>query len=99
MIARLTVVDGTLTEYPLAEKVRGGWQNGVTFYPDERVTKVLPLRVALAGSAERAGDDKRLTVGDMRALVHGAGVDPETFDRWLDQHDRELWEAVAPRGA
>lgn len=40
MIARITVVDGTLTEYPLAEKVRGGWQNGVTFYPDERVTKV-----------------------------------------------------------
>ena len=44
MIARLTVVDGTLTEYPIAEKVRGGWQNGVTFYPDEKVTKVVELR-------------------------------------------------------
>jgi hypothetical protein len=45
MIARLTVVDGTLTEYPIAEKVLGGWQNGVTFYPDEKVTKVVELRV------------------------------------------------------
>lgn len=45
MIARLTVVDGSLTEYPLAERVRGGWQNGVTFYPDEKVEKVAPLLV------------------------------------------------------
>ena len=43
MIARLEVTRGTLTEYPLAEKVRGGWQNGVTFYPDADVTKVTPL--------------------------------------------------------
>lgn len=40
MIARLTVQRGTLTEYPLAEKVRGGWQNGVSFYADETVIKV-----------------------------------------------------------
>lgn len=45
MIARLEVTRGPLTEYPLAEKVRGGWQNGVTFYPDADVTKVTPLRV------------------------------------------------------
>ena len=43
MIARLEVTRGTLTEYPLAEKTRGGWQNGVTFYPDAEVTKVTPL--------------------------------------------------------
>lgn len=42
MIARLTVVRGALTEYPLAERVRGGWQNGVTVYPDELVTEVRP---------------------------------------------------------
>lgn len=45
MIARLEVTRGTLTEYPLAEKTRGGWQNGVTFYPDAEVTKVTPLHV------------------------------------------------------
>lgn len=45
MIARLTVQRGTLTEYPLAQKVRGGWQNGVSFYADETVVKVTPLTV------------------------------------------------------
>ncbi|WP_282847196.1 hypothetical protein [Microbacterium oxydans] len=48
MIARLEVTRGTLTEYPLAEKTRGGWQNGVTFYPDAEVTKVTPLIVSRA---------------------------------------------------
>lgn len=41
MIARIEVVRGTLTEYPIAEKVVGGWQNGVTFYPDADVAVVL----------------------------------------------------------
>jgi hypothetical protein len=40
-IARIEVTRGTLTEYPIAEKVRGGWQNGVSFYPDDTVTRVL----------------------------------------------------------
>lgn len=49
MIARLTVEYGDgLTEYPIAEEVRGGWQNGVRFYPDENVTEVRPLHVVLA---------------------------------------------------
>ena len=49
MIARLTVEYGEgLTEYPIAEEVRGGWQNGVRFYPDENVTEVKPLHVVLA---------------------------------------------------
>lgn len=48
MIARLEVTRGTLTEYPLAEKVCGGWQNGVMFYPDAEVTKVTPLIVSRA---------------------------------------------------
>ncbi len=39
-IARIEVTRGSLTEYPIAEKVRGGWQNGVTFYPDDEVTKI-----------------------------------------------------------
>lgn len=39
-IARIEVTRGTLTEYPIAEKVRGGWQNGVTVYPDADVTGV-----------------------------------------------------------
>lgn len=49
MIARLTVVRGTTTEYPLAERVRGGWQNGVTFYPDDEVTEVVELHVVRTG--------------------------------------------------
>ena len=49
MIARLTVEYGDgLTEYPLAEMVQGGWQNGVHFYPDDNVTEVKPLHVVLA---------------------------------------------------
>lgn len=56
VIARLTVQRGALTEYPLAEKVRGGWQNGVTFYPDGEVTKVQELTVAIATRAPVPGE-------------------------------------------
>lgn len=52
MIARLTVVDGALTEYPLAEKVKGGWQNGVTFYPDEKVTAIAGTYAHVGGLVE-----------------------------------------------
>lgn len=45
MIARLEVTRGSLTEFPIAEKVRGGWQNGVAFYPDAQVNKITPLHV------------------------------------------------------
>lgn len=41
MIARIEVTRGDLTEYPIAESVRGGWQSGVRFFPDEDVTAVL----------------------------------------------------------
>lgn len=47
MIARLEVTRGALTEYPLAEKVRGGWQNGVTFYPNAEVTRITPVRIVV----------------------------------------------------
>lgn len=50
MIARITVEYGDLTEYPLAECVRGGWQNGVRFYPDEHVTEVQELHCFTAES-------------------------------------------------
>lgn len=59
MIARLRVEDGTLTEYPIAEKVKGGWQNGVTFYADENVTEVTPLTVS-AGRIDHACEARRL---------------------------------------
>lgn len=59
-IARIEVTRGDLTEYPLAEKVRGGWQNGVTFYPDETVTKVTQLRViALDAAGSDAAEQAR----------------------------------------
>jgi hypothetical protein len=45
MIARLTVERGVTTEYPLAERVRNGWQNGLTFYPDSDVVKIVPLHL------------------------------------------------------
>lgn len=41
MIARIEVTRGDLTEYPIAESTRGGWQSGVRFFPDEDVTAVL----------------------------------------------------------
>lgn len=69
MIARLEVTRGPLTEYPLAEKVCGGWQNGVMFYPDAEVTKVTPLifrnetptddeREALISAAHKEADQR-----------------------------------------
>lgn len=54
MIARLEVTRGTLTEYPLAERVSNGWQNGVKFYADAEVTKVTPLIVAAGVQAEES---------------------------------------------
>ncbi len=68
MIARLTVVDGSLTEYPLAEKTKGCWQNGVTFYPDEKVTKVVPLRVS-------APSERVEHAAEARAVLQLAGRD------------------------
>ena len=59
MIARITVVDGTLTEYPLAEKVPGGWQNGATFYPDEKVTEVKEFTVHPAAMTDQEARDER----------------------------------------
>lgn len=62
-IARIEVTRGPLTEYPLAEKVRGGWQNGVMFYPDTDVTKVMgsyvtqPDRDRIAQEARRRHPD------------------------------------------
>lgn len=41
--ARLRVVRGSTTEFPLAQRVRGGWQTGVHHYPDEQVTGVLEI--------------------------------------------------------
>lgn len=46
MIARLTVRRGSSTEWPIAERVMGGWQNGATFYPDEDVTEHVELMVS-----------------------------------------------------
>ena len=77
MIARLEVTRGPLTEYPLAEKVRGGWQNGVTFYADAEVTKVTPLRIVPADTEDAmiAYLDRlpshitHIPVGHVRALM------------------------------
>ena len=57
MIARLAVkTPAGNMEYPIATKTRGGWQNGVTFYPDTDVTKVTPLVVRPASLGDRLGD-------------------------------------------
>lgn len=81
MIARLEVTRGTLTEYPLAEKVRDGWQNGVTFYPDAEVTKVTPLQVQ---KAHTPTNDERI----VRALDY--------IENGTDDPDQQLaWERCA----
>jgi len=41
--ARVKVVDGPLTSFPIVERVYGGWQSGVMFYPDALVESVRPL--------------------------------------------------------
>ena len=41
--AHLRVVRGSTTEFPLAQRVRGGWQTGVHHYPDEQVACVLEI--------------------------------------------------------
>lgn len=71
MIARLEVTHGSLTEYPLAEKVCGGWRNGVMFYPDAEVTKVTPLIVR----NETPTDDDQDALAQIvcRALEHQDG--------------------------
>lgn len=52
MIARLTVHRDDTTEYPLAERVDGGWQNGATFYADAEVTAFTELDVRVLPPAE-----------------------------------------------
>ena len=53
-VHRLEVEHGDgLTSYPCAERVRGGWQCGVLFYPDSQVVKATPLTVQPAVSAEQ----------------------------------------------
>ena len=71
MIARLTVQRGPTTEYPLAEKTKGGWQNGVTFYPDTDVTHVVPLAVSPAPTGDARGRDVAVIIGadDIQADV------------------------------
>jgi hypothetical protein len=105
-IARLTVVDGTLTEHPLAEKVRGGWQNGVTFYPDEKVTKVTELRVMTPGDAADYEDiawrlscllDEQ-TGGLLSKTNYPVSVMSQQIDEYHDnltEEDRAEYRAIA----
>ena len=44
MIARIKVLHDKATDFcsfPIAEKVRGGWQSGAQFYPDAKVVAVI----------------------------------------------------------
>ena len=72
MIARLEVTRGTLTEYPLAEKVRGGWQNGGTFYPAGEVTKITPLHVTSEPQGEPS--DAQVEAGCLAFYEHASGL-------------------------
>lgn len=101
MIARLTVVDGTLTEYPLAERTRGGWQNGVTFYPDEKVVKFVELRVIPETSWEYGvkadGDDEPWSdlSDDLDWLLSdGAGEFISASDHVVRRYKATAWEPM-----
>lgn len=72
MIARLTVVDGTLTEYPLAQRMLGGWQNGVTFYPDENVTEVQQVLVVPVPHVPFGPEGVPAMLADATYLDHAA---------------------------
>ena len=43
--AHIKVVDGPLTSFPIVERVFGGWQSGVMFYPDSLVESYKALRL------------------------------------------------------
>jgi len=74
-IARLTVERGQLTEFPLAEKVKGGWQNGVMFYPDTDVTAVQELEVQPLVTEEQIVDAVVGYAYDRAFKVHGKCID------------------------
>ena len=44
-VARIRVERDATTEFPVAEKVRGGWQTGVHHYPDDSVAEVLGIYI------------------------------------------------------
>jgi hypothetical protein len=46
--ARIKVVDGALTSFPIVERVYGGWQSGVMFYPDALVESLTALHLSAA---------------------------------------------------
>lgn len=105
MIARLTVQRGSLTEFPLAERVKNGWQNGVTFYPDQEVTAVTELIVSTPeGNDLRLADNKVdelevafalaertiATLRDWRVERDGYAGNPDKFDQILDSYDAAI---------
>ena len=54
--ARVKVVDGPLTSFPIVERVYGGWQSGVMFYPDALVESYTALDLVPPTSVFRNPD-------------------------------------------
>jgi hypothetical protein len=65
-VARIKVERGQTTEFPMAEKLAGGWQNGVNFYPDETVTEVIGEYAPKPGTIA--------TLAELEALPDGAVI-------------------------
>jgi hypothetical protein len=52
--ATINVIDGASREWPVVERVSGGWQSGFTHYPDEKVRAVRVLNLTAERDALRA---------------------------------------------
>lgn len=90
-IARIRVEEGSLTSWPVAEKVTRGWQSGVMFYPDEKVTEVLTTYVRAGKVTKRFRAEAQREV---LAWLHERGVNAEQLDmaveRFMEPHGLTL---------
>jgi hypothetical protein len=104
-IARLTVQRGDLTEFPLAERTKNGWQNGVTFYPDAEVVKAVELRAVAAGSEPMSEylapptEQERQALADVvKAADFSATDEAETVDEYWRAWKLHMADAILAAG-
>lgn len=89
-VARIHVQRGNLAEFPVADKVRGGWQNGIHFYPDAEVVKVIGNYIYQPDGADIAALTAQIAqlqadLNVARARVRGSNIDLQEVERERDE--------------
>jgi|GEM_PF-4522081 len=74
---------GPLTEFPLAERSKDGWQNGIAFYPDEAVTAVCGFFIPAPQPID--------SLADLEALPAGSVVLDSDGDAWQRRWEDGNW--------